>query len=138
VTDRDYGHDADGYASSVAWLAAKTRLRRKDAEAAVRQMRLLDAATAAGGLTLSWAREIAGWTGRIDHEDLQAQADRVLAEAAAAVAAVIEALGKTRGPDDLRTAGQRYHDARKEGWGLARASCWVCPLGAEASGSWLP
>ena len=72
--DADYGHDADGYATTAAWLAAKTRLGRKDAKAAVRQMRLLarhphlDAATATGAVTISWAREIAAWTGRIDHE----------------------------------------------------------------------
>jgi hypothetical protein len=30
--------------------------------------------------------------------------------------AVIEALGKPRGPEDIRTAGQRYHDALQEGW----------------------
>jgi Domain of unknown function (DUF222) len=35
-------------------------------------------------------------------------------ECAAAVAAVLEALGKTRGPEDLRTAGQRCHDALQE------------------------
>ena len=34
-------HDADGYATTAAWLAAKTRLGRRDAKAAVRQMRLL-------------------------------------------------------------------------------------------------
>ena len=70
-------HDADGYATTAAWLAAKTRLGRRDAKAAVRQMRLLsrhpslDAATATGAITVSWAREIAAWTGRIDHDDLQ-------------------------------------------------------------------
>jgi hypothetical protein len=53
--DADYGHDADGYAGSAAWLAARNRLGRRDAKAAVRQMRLLarhpllDAATATGG-----------------------------------------------------------------------------------------
>ena len=36
-------HDADGYATTAAWLAAKTRLGRRDAKAAVRQMRLLPA-----------------------------------------------------------------------------------------------
>src|SRR6202034_4702893 len=36
-------------------------------------------------------------------------------ECAAAVTAVLEALGKSRGPEDLRTAGQRYHDALQEG-----------------------
>ena len=181
--DADDGHDADGYATTAAWLAAKTRLGRKDAKAAVRQMRLLarhphlDAATAAGAVTVSWAREIAAWTGRIDHEELQAEADKILVaaatagadlddlnllaqaayeawraqepdpdddphgrgfgdrhlildttldgaghirgdltpECAAAIAAVIEALGKSRGPEDTRTAQQRYHDALQEG-----------------------
>jgi Domain of unknown function (DUF222) len=176
-------HDADGYATAAAWLAGKTRLGRKDAKAAVRQMRLLgrhpllDAATAAGGITVSWAKEIAAWTGRIDHEELQQEADQILVDAAtagadlddlkllaqaayeawraqepdpeddpagrgfgdrhllldttldgaghirgdltpecaAAIAAVIEALGKSRGPEDFRTAGQRYHDALQEG-----------------------
>jgi hypothetical protein len=181
--DAGYDHDADGYATSAAWLAARNRLGRKDAKAAVRQMRLLarhpslDAATATGALTVSWAREIAGWTGRIDHEELQGEADKILVDAAtagaglddlrllaqaayeawraqepdpdedprgrrfgdrylrlettldgagrisgdltpecaAAVAAVIEALGKSRGPEDMRSAGQRYHDALQEG-----------------------
>src|SRR5580693_4379316 len=180
--DADYGHDADGYASSAAWLAARNGLGRKDAKAAVRQMRLLarhphlDAATATGALTISWAKEIAGWTGRIDHDELQAEADKILVDAAtagadlddlrllaqaayeawrarepdpeedpagrgfgdrhlildttldgagrirgdltpecaAALAAVIESLGKNRGPEDLRVAGQRYHDALQE------------------------
>jgi hypothetical protein len=34
--DADDGHDADGYATSAAWLAARNRLGRKDAKAAVR------------------------------------------------------------------------------------------------------
>ena len=61
--DAGYDHDADGYATSAAWLAARNRLGRKDAKAAVRQMRLLarhpslDAATATGTLTISWARQ---------------------------------------------------------------------------------
>jgi len=180
--DADDGHDADGYATSSAWLAARNRLGPRDAKAAVRQMRLLarhpslDDATAAGALTISWAKEIAAWTGRIDHEELQAEADKILVEAAAAgaglddlkliaqaayeawrarepdpdedprgrgfadrdllldttldragrirgdltpecaaaVTAVLEALGKRRGPDDFRAIGQRYHDALQE------------------------
>ena len=36
-------------------------------------------------------------------------------ECAAAVTAVLEALGKRRGPEDLRTIAQRYHDALQEG-----------------------
>jgi Domain of unknown function (DUF222) len=181
--DADYGHDADGFASSAAWLAGKTRLGRRDAKAAVRQMRLLarhphlGQATTTGAVTISWAKEIAGWTGRIDDEELQTEADRILVEAAAAgadlddlriiaqaayeawrerepdpeedprgrgfgdrdlhlettldgagrirgdltpecaaaVTAVLEALGKRRGPEDMRSAGQRYHDALQEG-----------------------
>jgi hypothetical protein len=180
--DASDDHDTDGYATAAAWLAAKTHLGRKDAKAAVRQMRLLgrhpllDAATAAGAITVSWAREIAAWTGRIDHGELQSEADQILLDAAtagadlddlrllaqaayeawraqepdpeddpagrrfgdrylildttldgaghirgdltpecaAATAAVTEALGKPRGPEDLRTAGQRYHDALQE------------------------
>jgi hypothetical protein len=88
--DADDGHDADGYATSAAWLAAKTHLGRKDARAAVRQMRLLskhlllDAAATTGAVTVSWAREIAGWAGWIDHEELQPEADQILVDAATA------------------------------------------------------
>ena len=32
--DADSGHDADGYATTAAWLAAKTHLGRRDARAA--------------------------------------------------------------------------------------------------------
>ena len=35
-------------------------------------------------------------------------------ECSAALAAVLDALGKNRGPEDLRTAQQRYHDALQE------------------------
>jgi hypothetical protein len=73
----------------------------------------LDQATTSGAITISWAREIAGWTGRIDPQELQSQADQILVEAAA-VTAVLESLGKNRGPEDLRTIGQRYHDALQE------------------------
>jgi hypothetical protein len=179
--DADSGHDADGYASTAAWLAHKTGLGRKDAKAAVRQMRLLskhpvlDDAAADGSVTISWAREMAGWTKRIGDEDLQQDADQILLEAAragadldglrviaqaayeawrsqhpddeppgkgfgdrflqldttmdgagrltgdltpecsAAVQAVLQALGKKRGPEDDRTAAQRFHDALQEG-----------------------
>jgi len=86
--DAGDGRDADCYAATAAWLADRTRLGRKDAKAAVRQMRLLarhpllDAATAAGGITLSRAREIAGWTGKIDDDALQQKADQTLLDAA--------------------------------------------------------
>ncbi len=179
--DADGAHDADGYASTAAWLACKTGLGRRDAKAAVRQMRLLgrhpllDEAAAEGAVTVSWAREMAGWTRRIGDEEMQRDADRILLEAAragadldglrviaqaayeawrsqhpdgdppgkgfqdrfvqldttmdgagrlagdltpecaAAVTAVLEALGKKRGPEDDRTAAQRFHDALQEG-----------------------
>jgi hypothetical protein len=35
-------------------------------------------------------------------------------ECTAAVQAVPESMGKTRGPEDTRTVGQRYHDALQE------------------------
>src|SRR6266480_2672847 len=35
------GHDTDGYGSPAAWLAARTRMTKRDAKAAVRQMRQL-------------------------------------------------------------------------------------------------
>src|SRR3984957_12343849 len=205
--DADDDHDADGYANSATWLAAKNRLGRKDAKDAVRQMRLLarhphlDAATTTGALTISWAREIAGWTGRIDHEELQTEADKILVEAAAAganlddlnllaqaayeawraqepdpeddprgrrfgdrylildttldgaghirgdltpecaaaVTAVLEALGKSRGPEDMRSPGQRYHDALQEGCELLiRAKMAPDRAGADTGGpSWV-
>ena len=67
--DADSAHDADGYASTAAWLAHKTGLSRKEAKSAVRQMRLLgrhpllDEAAADGAVTISWAREMAGRIG---------------------------------------------------------------------------
>ena len=82
-------HDADGYGSSSAWLAAKTRISRKDARAAVRDMRmfgqrpLLRDAVAAGQISRSWAAAIQKWT-----KDLPAamwpETDRILLDAAAA------------------------------------------------------
>jgi hypothetical protein len=174
------GHDGDGYGSTGTWLAARTRLTRKDARAAVRQMRQLRDhrhladALAAGQVSESWAAEIAGWTGRLpaglrgdtdqillqaaaagaELEDLAFLATRAYEEwrsqqpdpddpddrfgdrylrlgttldgagritgnltpgAAAAVQAVLEALGKKRGAEDTRTEGERFHDALQEG-----------------------
>src|SRR5215472_11812738 len=36
------GHDADGYGTSAAWLAAMAKMAKKDAKAAVGQMRQLN------------------------------------------------------------------------------------------------
>ncbi len=171
-------HDADGYGSSSAWLAAKGRMTRRDARAAVRQMRQfserpgLHDAVAAGDISRSWADAIARWTQKLPAE-MREVTDKILLEAAAAgatledlatiaaaaieqwrsaqpdpeddfdfrdrylklgltfggagvirgdltpecaaaVTAVIEALGKRRGPEDDRSEGQRFHDALAE------------------------
>src|SRR5215831_12718442 len=61
------GHDADGYGTSSAWLAAMTKMARKDAQAAVRRMRQLSerphlhGALARGELSESWAGQIIEW-----------------------------------------------------------------------------
>src|SRR5215471_20519249 len=58
------GHDADGYGTSAAWLAAMAKMARKDAQAAVRRMRQLTEhaclreALAAGRISASWAEQI--------------------------------------------------------------------------------
>jgi len=171
-------HDADGYGSSSAWLAAKGRMTRRDARAAVRQMRqfserpALHEAVAAGDLSRSWADAIARWTRKLPAE-MRDEADKIMLQAAAAgasledlatiaaaaieqrrsqqpdpdedfdyrdryvklgltfgdagvirgdltpecaaaVTAVMQALGKKRGPEDDRNEGQRFHDALAE------------------------
>ncbi|MGH3295231.1 MAG: DUF222 domain-containing protein, partial [Trebonia sp.] len=171
-------HDADGYGSSSAWLAAKGRMTKRDALAAVRQMRQfsrrpgLHQAVATGGLSRSWAEAIGQWTRKLPAE-MRDETDEILLEAAAAgaslqdlatiaaaaierwrstrpdpaddfdfrdrhvrigltfggagvirgdltpecaaaVTAVLEALGKKRGPQDDRSQGQRFHDALAE------------------------
>jgi len=171
-------HDADGYGSSSAWLAAKGRMTRQDARAAVRQMRQfsqrpgLHDAVAAGEISRSWADAIARWTRKLP-EGMRAETDKILLQAAtagasledlatiaaaaieqwrsahpdpeedfdfrdrsvrlgltfggagvirgdlapecaAAVTAVLEALGKKQGPEDDRNEGQRFHDALAE------------------------
>ena len=86
-------HDADGYASSSAWLAAMTKMTGPDAKAAVRQMRQLgvrphlDAALARGQISESWAGEITGWLKKLPVE-LRDETEKILAEAAAAGASL--------------------------------------------------
>ena len=174
--DASDAHNADGYGSSSAWLAARAQLTKRDARAAVRQMRQfgqrkhLAEALAAGAITDSWAAAIAGWTRKLP-ADMREETDRILLDAAAAgaslddlatiaacaieqwrqqqpdpdnpddgfddryvqvgttfggagvirgnltpecaaaVRAVVEALGKKAGPEDDRTEGKRFHDA---------------------------
>src|SRR5262249_41999464 len=60
-------HDADGYGTSSAWLAAMGKMAKKDAQTAVRRMRQLSErphladALARGELSESWAGEITRW-----------------------------------------------------------------------------
>jgi len=179
--DATDAHDADGYGSSSAWLAAHGRLTKKDARAAVREMRRhherprLSAALRAGQITQSWADEIADWTRKLPGE-LRDETDKILLDAsaagasledlrtiaayaierwrqqqpdaddpdpsdrsllvgttfggagvirgnltpecAAAVRAVLEALGKKQGPEDDRTEAQRFHDALQQACAL--------------------
>ena len=81
--------DADGYGSASAWLAAKTRISRKDARAAVRDMRrlggrpLLRDALAAGDISTSWAAAIEEWTRKLP-EEMREETDKILLEAVAA------------------------------------------------------
>jgi len=81
-------HDADGYGSSSAWLAAKAQLTRKDARAAVREMRRLgerprlEAALTAGDITRSWALAIEDWTRKLP-APMRDETDRILLGAAA-------------------------------------------------------
>src|ERR1700727_1079832 len=86
-------HDADGYGSSSAWLAAKGRMTKQDARAAVRQMRQfserpgLHDAVAAGDLSRSWAAAIADWTRKLP-AGMRDETDKILLEAAAAGASL--------------------------------------------------
>ncbi|HVT67570.1 MAG TPA: DUF222 domain-containing protein [Trebonia sp.] len=86
-------HDADGYASSSAWLAANSRMTKQDARAAVREMRqfaerpALHDAVASGDMSRSWADAVARWTRKLP-EGMRADTDKILIEAAAAGASL--------------------------------------------------
>jgi len=87
--DAANAHDADGYGSSSAWLAAKAGMPKKAARAAVRQMRQLgehprlDSALAAGDISGSLAFTIADWTRKLPAA-MRTETDRILLDAAAA------------------------------------------------------
>jgi hypothetical protein len=91
--DAASGHNADGYGSASAWLAAKGQLTKKDAKAAVREMRRLgerprlDAAVKDGGITRSWALAIADWTRKLPSE-MRDETDRILLRAASSGASL--------------------------------------------------
>jgi hypothetical protein len=86
-------HAADGYGSSSAWLAARGQLAKKDARAAVREMRrhaerpLLAAALKAGEITQSWANQLADWTRKLP-AGMRGETDRILLDAAVAGASL--------------------------------------------------
>src|SRR5215472_8288487 len=84
--DAERAHDGDGYGSSRAWLAAKGRLTGKAAGAQVRLMRqlaahpVLAAALARGGISESWAGQLAEWTRKLP-EDWRHDVDQILVDA---------------------------------------------------------
>ena len=86
-------HDADGYGTSAAWLAAMAKMAKKDAKAAVGQMRQLSrhphlhGALARGEVTQSWAVEIDRWLTELPAE-LRDGTEKILADAAAAGASL--------------------------------------------------
>src|SRR5579863_537041 len=116
-------HDADGYGSSSAWLAAKAQLTRKDARAAVREMRRLgerprlDAALASGEITRSWALAIEDWTRKLPVQ-VRDETDGILLQAASAgaslddlatiAACAIEAWRAQQPDPDEPDPGDRY------------------------------
>jgi hypothetical protein len=87
------GHDADGYGTPAAWLAAMAKMAKKDAKDAVGQMRQLNAhpclhgALARGEISQSWADQIIEWLRKLPAE-LRDGTEKVLAEAAAAGASL--------------------------------------------------
>jgi Domain of unknown function (DUF222) len=91
--DTANAHDADGYGSSSAWLAARAGMSKQAARSMVRQMHqlgdrpLLDEALAAGDITDSLAFTIAGWTRKLPAE-MRTETDRILLEAAASGASL--------------------------------------------------
>jgi hypothetical protein len=98
-------HDAGGYGTSAAWLAAKTQLSVKDAKAAVRRIRqltehaCLHGALAAGRVSASWAGEIIELTRKFPAQ-LRGDTDAILLDAAVRGASL----------DDLRYLAARAEE----------------------------
>jgi len=105
------GFEADAAASPVSWLRWQTRVTGAAAAAAAGWMRdlaghpALAAALAAGDLSVSWARQVAGWTGRLP-AGARPAADQILLDAAAGGARLTDLAGlaeqlhqATAGPD---------------------------------------
>jgi len=87
------GHDADGYGTCSAWLAAKAKMSWPQARAAVGQMRRFAArprlheALASGVISESWAAELMKWTKHLPAK-LRGATDKILVDAAAAGASL--------------------------------------------------
>jgi hypothetical protein len=103
-------HDADGYGTSAAWLAAMAKMAPKDAKAAVRRMRQLTehgslaSALAAGQISASWAAEIIGLTGKLPAQ-LRDDTDQILLDAA----------GRGASLDDLKYLAARAWERWRAG-----------------------
>jgi Domain of unknown function (DUF222)/HNH endonuclease len=82
------GYEPDGHRSARAWLINKTGISKGAAGAAVGWQKRLGRhrgiadAMAAGDISDSWAREIAGWTDKLP-ADKRDEADQILLDAAA-------------------------------------------------------
>jgi hypothetical protein len=87
--DTNDGHDADGYATSAAWLAGQCKIAPKAAKGSVGTMRKITShqpvtdALAEGAISESWASEIATWTSRLPAE-MREGTEKILLDAAAA------------------------------------------------------
>ena len=108
------GYEPDGHKSARAWLINKTGISKGAAGAAVawdrrlRRHRQIAAAMTAGGISDSWAKEIAGWTDKLP-ADKRDEADAILLDAAAQglsladlalLARKIDETWKAQHPDD--------------------------------------
>jgi hypothetical protein len=111
VFNASRGFEDDAAGSPVSWLRWQTRVTGAAASAAVGWMRdlaahpAIAAALATGDLSVSWARQVCGWTERLP-EDARGGADQILLDAAAAGARLSDLGGLaeqlyrlTAGPD---------------------------------------
>jgi Domain of unknown function (DUF222) len=111
------GFEDDGQGSARVWLTWQTNITPAAARASVEWMRRLEDhpsvadALAAGGLSVSWARQIADWTGKLPAGHRQ-DADVILVTAAgegadlAGLAALAEEIRRrVAGPDHDRDDG---------------------------------
>jgi hypothetical protein len=83
------GYEPDGYRSARSWLVNRARMAKGAASGAVgwekrlRRHGKIAAVMAAGAISDSWAKDIAGWTDKLP-ADKRDEADEILLDAAAA------------------------------------------------------